>query len=333
VSAVQPQQIADTDNLHQKHSAKRAQLALDGASALCKDVILDAVFSYVGIKDYIYAAGVSRQWRGRYLKLCYSKATRGDKTVKLRTSYESAARTAGRLQLALDCGLTVANLQKNHIASACALIRTSLEPVAVLILARTYGLQWTTDYTRNAAAGNDAQLLQWLLKCGCPYDVSRIAFWVRQHGNADLLECCHAKAPVPADLKQQLLLFAGKRGQLPILKWLHDTDTAWPATFYNDHCCWAVLVQWALTNGCEWGSWKCQLATPANFCCLTSFRAGEHNDAECTAKWCPQRQAAALFAWAHENGCPCSCGDTGSSAHSDSGDNDSDSDDSSVNDG
>jgi hypothetical protein len=61
-------------NSSQSGASKRAHLADDSVSPLDKDVILDTVFSYVGIKDYIYAAGVSRHWRVRYLKLCYSAA-------------------------------------------------------------------------------------------------------------------------------------------------------------------------------------------------------------------------------------------------------------------
>ena len=56
---------------HHEPPAKRAHLlADDGAS----DDILDAVFSFVGVEEYLFAAGVSRKWRVRYLKLCYSEA-------------------------------------------------------------------------------------------------------------------------------------------------------------------------------------------------------------------------------------------------------------------
>jgi hypothetical protein len=43
-------------------AAKRAHVVDSSTSALDRDVILDAVISYVGIKEYVYAADVSRRW-------------------------------------------------------------------------------------------------------------------------------------------------------------------------------------------------------------------------------------------------------------------------------
>eukprot|EP00953_Heterococcus_sp_UTEX-ZZ885_P012052 6936-Heterococcus_DN1.PRE.2 len=321
----------------QSGASKRARIAFDGTSALYKDVILDEVFSYVGIKDYIYAAGVCRQGRVRYLRLCYSKAASTDQKDKLRTSFESAARTTARLQVALDSGLTVVDLEKNQHIGAGALARCSWEPMATLTLARTYGLRWTEDYTRCAAARNDLQLLQWLLRCGCECTATGVAFWARQHGNLDMLKCSHAAAPLHNDIKSSILALAGQSGQLSTLQWLREISAAWPDRFYGELGeTWTVpAVQWALANGCTWGSWKCQLAKPAKFYCAVCGRTpGEHNDAECTVTHCKKRQAAALYAWAHEHGCPCSCGDPSSPVERhDSGDSDNDSDDSSVNDG
>jgi uncharacterized phage infection (PIP) family protein YhgE len=98
-------------------AAKRAHVVDSSASALDRDVILDTVFSYVGIKEYVYTAAVSRRWRGRYIKLCYSnvKSKKDKKANKLLTSHRSAARTAARLQLAFDSGLTIAGLQKHVV--------------------------------------------------------------------------------------------------------------------------------------------------------------------------------------------------------------------------
>jgi hypothetical protein len=49
-----------------EHAKKHARLADDGRSPLADDQILDTVFSYVGIGDYIYTGAVSRRWNGRY---------------------------------------------------------------------------------------------------------------------------------------------------------------------------------------------------------------------------------------------------------------------------
>jgi hypothetical protein len=323
-TALQLQQTADAavDHLHQEQSAKRAHSSSDGTAALCKDVILDTVFSFVGIKDYIYAAGVSRHWRVRYLKLCYSKAARADKAdtiSKLRTSFRNAAMTAVRLQVAFHSGLNVADLQLKPGASASALVRHSLEPIAVLTSARVYGLQWTADYTRSAASRNDTQLVQWLLQCGCPYDAAIVCDWAQQHGNLDMLKCCDAKEPLSCLVKIKTLLLAGMRGHLHILEWLRGVGAAWPVNIFDEHFRWTLPnVQWALANGRDWTGWGCQQA----HLCVKSLRtAAEHNDAECTVSWCHKRNATALFVWAHEHGCPCTC-DTGSSAHSNSGDSD-----------
>jgi hypothetical protein len=261
----------------QSRASKRAHIAFDGTSALCKDVILDTVFSFVGVKDYIYAAGVSRRWRVRYLKLYYNKAASKDHKDKLSTSFENAAMTAIRLQVAFDSGLTVADLQKHQRASASALVCTSLEPITVLTLARTYGLQWTRDYTREAAVRNDVQLLQWLLRCGCDCNARSVTYWAQEHNNLDMLKCCESAGLLCDDLKEHLLMRAGIDVQLNILQWLRDITTAWPATFYDAYDnCWTVpAVQWALAKGYSWSGWRCQQAKAANFnCAVNGLTAG-----------------------------------------------------------
>jgi hypothetical protein len=50
--------------------SKRARIAAGGdAFPLEKDEILDGVFSFVGLGEYFFAAGLSRRWKGRYIKL------------------------------------------------------------------------------------------------------------------------------------------------------------------------------------------------------------------------------------------------------------------------
>jgi hypothetical protein len=258
MTASELQQDASVECLVLQKSAKRAHLlSVGSAPALDKDVILDTVFSYVGIKDYINVAGVSRKWRVRYLKLCYSKAARHNNTAKLSTTFKNAAMTAARLQWAFDSGLTVADLEKNLVASARALERTSLEPIAALTVARLYGLQWTAEYTQEAAIRDDVQLLQWLEKRGCPGDAKFVARCSVSHGNLDMLKCSHtAMARLPDSFKKELLWDAGMHGQLAIVQWLHGIGAAWPARFYfGTTMCWTVAAaQWALANGCTWGS-------------------------------------------------------------------------------
>ena len=86
---------------------KRTRLADDYRSALDSDELLDLVFEYVGVGEYLYAAGVSRRWRARYMNLCYYRWAEEDEEGPLWTSYTRAIITAARLQLALDSDLTV----------------------------------------------------------------------------------------------------------------------------------------------------------------------------------------------------------------------------------
>jgi septum formation topological specificity factor MinE len=109
-------------------------------SFLDKDV-LDVVFSYVGLGDFLYTGAVCRRWRGRYIKLCYENAAEGQ-TEKLRTSYRSPLITAARLQLALDSGLKMTELQQHKRKFALAVATHLLDPISVLSLAKLYDMAW-----------------------------------------------------------------------------------------------------------------------------------------------------------------------------------------------
>jgi hypothetical protein len=88
---------------------------------------------------------------------------------------------------------------------------------------------------------------------------------------------------------------------------------AWPHSFHmctsvNDEYwfqCWSIpAIQWALDNGSTWLDWQCSQLAPQHYNCSDT----EHNDDECWNEMCEKRLAADVFAWAHENGCPCTCG-------------------------
>jgi hypothetical protein len=318
----------ESSDMGQIEPVKRARAADGSVSPLDEDDVLDAVFSYVGIREYVYIAGVSRRWRGRYIKLCYNsvKSTRGRKTDKLRTSHGSAARTAARLQLAFDSGLTVANLQEHQYMCASAMVLHSLEPMAALTLARLYGLQWTDDYVRCAVQRNDLALLQWLHKCGCPFTFKNAAYWAALFNSVDVLKWCHSESDVLSHHTQRLLCCAGEYASFACLEWLRAQGADWPAAFYSTRkgACWAVpAVQWALRHGCVWGVWRCEDFTPGNrnFICVCISSSSEPYQG-CAAPHCGEQAAADLFAWAHENGCPCSC-NCSTSPRSSVSDNDS----------
>ena len=107
---------------------KRARLAAEGGSAcpLNKDEILDEVFSFVGLGEYYYVAGVSRRWRGRYIKLCYNE-TDDDDDNKLWTSLNSTIVTAARLQLALDGSVSMETLQQNMTRLSADISASSID--------------------------------------------------------------------------------------------------------------------------------------------------------------------------------------------------------------
>jgi beta-lactamase class A len=96
-------------------------------------------------------------------------AGRADQKHKLRTSYKSSIATAARLQLALRSGLTVQELATDEWRFAKNVVTYSVNPVAVLSLAKTYDLSWAVCYTEVAAEAGDLQLLQWLHEHGCKW--------------------------------------------------------------------------------------------------------------------------------------------------------------------
>jgi hypothetical protein len=141
--------------------AKRMRIAAEDGSTcpLDKDEILDEVFSFVGLGEYYYVAGVSRKWRGRYIKLCYNAAD-ANKDTKLFTSYTSTVITAARLQLALDGSFTMAMLQEDMHRLGADIAEYSLEPIEVMKLAKVYDLAWSPALASNAAYFNKLELLQ-----------------------------------------------------------------------------------------------------------------------------------------------------------------------------
>jgi hypothetical protein len=181
--------VAEKEALHAQRAAKDGELqSLRQAVAaplapLDRDEILDAVFSYVGIGDYIYTGAVSRMWNGRYIKLCHNQF--GKWEPKLSTYHSSALITAGRLQVAIDSGFDMAHLQS--LGDDTFIARVSLDPIAVLMQARQCGLEWTSDLSRFAAAYNKLELLQWLQQMGCPLDVPALMQTAVDHQFIDIL--------------------------------------------------------------------------------------------------------------------------------------------------
>jgi hypothetical protein len=243
----------------QQHCKKLARRANDCVSPLDKDEILDEVFSFVGLGEYICAAGVSRRWRGRYIKLCYTEAD-ADDDEKLCTYYGSAFSTAARLQLALDNKLTIADLEQSD-SLASKLVYQILEPISVMSLAKVYEMKWCAEFTLNAALANKLELLQWLHKVGCPWDAEKVACATAWQDSACMLRWVHSvTGPWSDETVDKAMWCAGCSGSTDTMKFLRSVGAEWSVRFYDAYIgqCWGVhTVKLALAEGCSWDNWSC----------------------------------------------------------------------------
>jgi hypothetical protein len=255
-----------------QHRHQRARLTDDIIPVLARNEVLDTVFSFVGIGDYYYVAGVCRNWRGRYLTFCHKTPERW--TGAMRPPYTSCSNivaTAARLQLALDNGLPIELLDTANWNVVVSLTTRPSEPTEVLTLARLYGLQWNNLLTQCAAQCKQYELLRWLRKCGCSWDLVVILDEiVDTSDDLDHLKQLRAiTGPWPAEHLATMLCYAGRHDDADALdtaKWLREQGAAWPKSFYDSHqdagrsSCWcAINVHWALTNGSTWLMWRCKI--------------------------------------------------------------------------
>jgi hypothetical protein len=115
-----------------EHRHQRACVAADERPVLARDELLDTVFSFVGIDDYYYVAGVCRNWRGRYMTFCHSKNTAAVvRPRRYHTVQRNTIVSRSRLQLALDDGVTVDELDMTNRNLVVSVLTESLEPVEV----------------------------------------------------------------------------------------------------------------------------------------------------------------------------------------------------------
>ena len=103
--------------------------------------MLDHVFSFVGGGDHLYIAGVSRRWRGRYLRHCVLNST-SNSDKKFVTRHRSVLLTESKMQLALYSGLSVEVWTFSKWCYTELICVHSLEPVKVLISLRLRGVPW-----------------------------------------------------------------------------------------------------------------------------------------------------------------------------------------------
>jgi hypothetical protein len=115
-----------------------------------KDELLDEVFSFVGGGDHLYAAGVSRLWRGRFLQYC-AHATTAPLDSKCVTRHRSSIMSESRLQHAKRSGLRIIDLDMTQPKHAELICKYSLEPERVLTVLRLHGVPWDHVLCRKAA--------------------------------------------------------------------------------------------------------------------------------------------------------------------------------------
>jgi hypothetical protein len=255
---------------------KRAEAA-SAVSPFDDDEIFGTVLDYVGYGEYFYVAGVCRRWRGRYISYCHANA-RANEKHKLRTLRSAVVSTAARLQLALNNGAKLTELDTEAYRSCCFSIAyvipiSSLEPIAVLTLLRVYGYQWDTDLYAGAAEKGDLELTKWLHQVSCPVLApDRIAYeccCCMSSTAVSILQWLHALQPGWFNAvdeeniinKTALLSYAGESNNVAVMQWLrYELVTEWPSVagiIFNDNertiiPQWNVeAVIWALDNGLE----------------------------------------------------------------------------------
>jgi hypothetical protein len=250
------------------------------------------------------------------MTLCYSKAaatSSASEMHKLYTLYGKAVITTGRLQLALENGLTIEQVDTSDWKVAKAFTTKSLEPMKVLALGRWYGLRWNDLLTSYAAEFEKYKLMEWLLKCGCPWNPgSCLLMDIRRIEHMKQLRAI--TGPWPIDRLNGISWSAALHDcALDTVKWCREQGAAWPESFY-DHTnapygnCWSLnCVEWALANGSTWLTWRCQDLAPHQFHCRLGIQVADHSEDACKGGYCDRRKANELFVWAHENGCPCTC--------------------------
>jgi hypothetical protein len=164
---------------------------------------LQLILQYVGPKDWLYMAAVSRLWQQAYRRICEEHAKQQKAWVlnlrhcercyigvvtATRTSYSNALASLPRLQLACAFDLQLSSVQCLPLqAGMCADKQT-------LLYARAQGLPWSEAVCDGAAQLGKLDMLHWLhSEQQCPW---RMATVVRA---------------------------ALRRADLPLLKWLHST--------------------------------------------------------------------------------------------------------------
>jgi hypothetical protein len=234
--------------------------------------------------------------------MCY-KARSSKAEAVYQTSHRSSFVTVARFSMALDSGLEMPD--EEEVGNLFFdLPKVSLQPIEVLTLARVHGIVWHKGLCIDAAYYGNFELLKWLLKSGCPWDLMDVAInAVRStEGQHELILpwLLRTVAVWSPEDKTKLVFEAGVMCSIAALKLMLQQGAEWPSSFIGEQEVSGVHVRtsWhyravacALEKGCSWGEWRCQDLAPDLHAVEDGYRA----------------DAKSLFKWAHQNGCPCTC--------------------------
>jgi hypothetical protein len=180
--------------------------------------ILSHVFSYAGGGDHLYTGGVSKSWRGRYIRYCV-RTSASSHDVELVSNGRSVLMTEARLQLALLSGLTVTDWRFDTLQKAAVICYCSLEPEKVMTLLRVHGVPWDTELCCSAAGYDKLALLQWLRSLSCPWEADAVLCDASRYGSVAMLEwLLTVTAPWSYHVKLDMLAEAGCSNGLAVVK-------------------------------------------------------------------------------------------------------------------
>jgi hypothetical protein len=260
--AEEPCQYKSSDH-YLDDNVKRQRLhyssSFDSASPFDRDEVLDHLFSYVGGGDHLYAAGVSRRWRGRYLQYC-AQTTTCAQDKKLATRNRSVIMSKSRLLHAKANGFSIASLDMTQDKHAELLCKHSLEPERVLTVLHLHGVPWDVMMCRNAAFLNKLGLLQWLHSNDCEWEEGSVLCNASRGGSVPmLLWLVTVTQPWSEAILGEMLTAAASCDRLAAAQWLGARGAQWPLAFASEYIdinnvatkqCWSVsTVQWAVAAG------------------------------------------------------------------------------------
>ena len=164
----------------------------------------------------------------------------------------------------------MANINKVLDVFAGAVGKYSLEPVAIMHLARVWGVNWHVNFCEGAAGRRDWAYLKWLRVDGCPWDVYYVYEFAIDDccktGSMDVLSWIKEQTlhPLPDDEPlepkhlQGLMLGVGRNYQVEYVEWLCiELRAPWPDKFFDSTGCWSVeAVEFALEHGSGWRNWR-----------------------------------------------------------------------------